>query len=278
MKIQKLKIILFAIIFFICLSISTNVNAYFISVNLSSDSTKLEGQKTYKITGSISAMDVGNGINVISAKFNYDTSIFDKNATVISATNGWNPMYKESTGAILFERMEKTIEKDIFFTVYLKTKSVVSDQTTTISLTNIKASGGIIEYGGTGNIEATSDAIIILDKKNEDPKKQDQIITNDNNSTTTIDPNTEISSSANTNSNSSQQTNEQPGSNTNNNQNTQNTNTKNTITQNKNNSSNNEEQSGGNVGIWIGIAIVAIAIATAIIFYYVKNKEKVIYK
>ena len=207
MKIQKLKIAFLAIIFFACLSISTNVNAYFISVNLNSDSTKLEGQKAYKITGSISAMDVGSGIDIIAGKFNYDTSVFDKTSTVISATNGWNPTYKEETGAIMFERDQKTTEKDIFFTVYLKTKSVISEDTTTISLTNIKATGGIVEYGGTGNIQATNDVSITLDKKNEDPKKETEIIGNEGSNSPTIDPNTEISSNPTTNPN--EQTNTQ---------------------------------------------------------------------
>lgn len=75
-----LKISISLIVFFIILTVCSNIFAYSMGVELNSSSTKLEANKEYTITASVVENNTGDGISVITSKLKFDENVFDKDS------------------------------------------------------------------------------------------------------------------------------------------------------------------------------------------------------
>ena len=157
---------IFTILSMFILLLSGCVYGYSMQINGNINSNKLETNKEYEIKLNISKLDAGNGIDTITLKLEYDKEVFDKvSKNDISADNSWMVSYNDEKDAIIMQN-DKINKTGDLLTLKLKTKSNLKNDSTTILLKNIIASGGIEVNGGTGDIRV-EDLSFTLDGKSE---------------------------------------------------------------------------------------------------------------
>lgn len=168
MNIQKLKKMVITIgLLILMVFISGIVYADSMSAKLSIDSAKLKENTTYTLNASINEIESAQGIDTIITRLGYDTNIFDKTSISVSSINGWNPAYDEENGIIIIQKGDKTNKPEIFLTIHMKTKENIEKDSTTISLSGIEASGGLLKNGGTGLLKL-GDLSLNIDKNIEE--------------------------------------------------------------------------------------------------------------
>lgn len=278
MKTQKLKSIISIIIFCIIILLTSKVNAYNVSMNLSTNSTMLEPSRTYTINASIVNNNTGDGIDTIMATLEYDENIFDKTATVVNATNGWSPLYDDETGSIILQKMKKTNSNDIFLTFILKTKDNLSANETLVKLKDVTMSGGSVADGGTADIYIPEVNLKFSTNANETSNTGETVTSEDNNA--------------------EKQGSRNNGASTNNSNNNNNSNNVSSTVNNKEETSdssdeaqkeqtipaatNNKataEKTKGNAGVIIAILIVVVVLLTvSVIVFFKKIKNKKVIK
>ncbi len=275
MKTQKLKSIISIIIFCIIILLTSKVNAYNVSMNLSTNSTMLEPNRTYTINASIVNNNTGDGIDTIMATLEYDENIFDKSATVVNATNGWSPLYDDETGSIILQKMKKSNSNDIFLTFILKTKNNLSANETLVKLKDVTMSGGSVADGGTADIYIPEVNLKFSTNVNETSNTGETVTSEDNGAVKQGSSNNGASNNNNNNSNNVSPT-------VNNKEETSDSSDEAQQEQTMPADTNNKataEKTKGNVGVFIAILIaVVILLTVSVIVFFKKIKNKKLIK
>lgn len=174
------------------LTLTSNVSAYTAKTSLSTDATLKEGE-TITIKFKLSSLDLGNGVDALQAKLEYDESVFESiTSTDILGTNGWS-MNGYSTNSKKFTATRSslmTTDGDVI-AVSLKVKSGITAKTTKVTMKDIIVSGGQADNGGTGDVEL-SDASVTINapqsSNNVNVDKTNTTVTNKTDTTQTQKP------------------------------------------------------------------------------------------
>lgn len=153
-NILKNKLLLISIILITIITLTGVVNAASVTMNLTS-SSKLKAGDTVQIVLKISNIDAGNGIDAIEGAFEYDKNVFDQvTQNSFEGINEWNiGMYATETQRFTLTRSSKVNMASDVLRVTLKVKENINVDSTTLRFYEVKASGGAVSDGGTGDIE-----------------------------------------------------------------------------------------------------------------------------
>lgn len=157
---MKKKLIIFStILMVVMLVLGTTVLAAdnSVSVSLTSNS-KLEENSTVVVNVNLTNVNAGEGINGLIASLNYDKNVFEtvKSSDITSSTQ-WSTTYADSTNKIISDNENKINKASTMYTITLKTKAAINTNSTTISLKDGVASGGIV----TGDIPVNNASVTI---------------------------------------------------------------------------------------------------------------------
>lgn len=157
---MKKKLIIFStILMVVMLALGTTVLAAdnSVSVSLTSNS-KLQENSTVVINVNLTNVNAGEGINGLIASLNYDKNVFEtvKSSDITSSTQ-WSTTYADSTNKIISDNENKINKASTMYTIALKTKATINTNSTTISLKDGVASGGIV----TGDIPVNTASVTI---------------------------------------------------------------------------------------------------------------------
>ena len=169
-----------ALVFVMLLSMSTfslSGEEYSVFIALKSSSTLNKGEI---VTVNVTLIDInaGNGIDVIVAKLNYDTNVFQMlTPNDFNSNTGWKVSYAPNSNILTAINKNKITQNQTVFHIRFKIKSEINIDTTTISLQNIMVSGGRIIDGGTDDISVNNASItlnraidVVTDSKTNDIK------------------------------------------------------------------------------------------------------------
>lgn len=139
---KKKFISVLLIIALICFTFSTAVSALSFTATMTPSNTTVAEATEFTVTVKVSNLEVGNnGINSLSGYLKYDKDVFETiNKSNITALNGWNCSYEESSGKVSLTKGVFVTSTQEVFQIALKTKSGVSGKSGTISYSNINAS------------------------------------------------------------------------------------------------------------------------------------------
>ena len=160
MRKSKILTILLMIVLLLTLVAGT-VNAASAGVILTSNS-KLKAGETVTVDINLSALEAEGGISGIQAKVNYDKDVFETLTTSsFTSANGWTAKYSDNSGILTGLKDTKVTSPEKIFTITLKVKSDITVNSATITLEDIKVSGGAENAGGTGNISANNASVTL---------------------------------------------------------------------------------------------------------------------
>lgn len=149
------------LVLFLMGTFSLATEEYSVFISLKSNSTLKEGQ-IVNVNVDLSSINAGNGIDVIVARLNYDTNVFEVlTSRDLKSNTGWHISYEPTTNMLTGINNTKVTQKQNIFTITFKVKSTVNVDSTTIKLQKITASGGRVVDGGTGNINVNNTSITI---------------------------------------------------------------------------------------------------------------------
>lgn len=159
------KIISLIIILIMLLTLATAVNAYTVTMNLTSEEKYIKEGTEVIVKINLGEIETIDGIKSITANLSYDKNVFEEvKKEDISGQNEWNISYSTRSGNINFIKTERTTTSELVATVKLKFKETVAGNSTTVTLGNIIASGGRVEDGETGDI-TVSDASVTFTRE-----------------------------------------------------------------------------------------------------------------
>ena len=169
---KKIKQVFLLIIFVGILMFDNCVNASSFNFIASTDATSIEPGDTVKIEFSVSNIDAGEtGINTIEAVLEYDETIFEPvTSSDFSGLNNWSITYNgeegENKGKFIAVIVQDGVTEDqAIGTLTLRAKTDITDQTTDITIKDIKTNDGTEEI-------TTQNQVISMNIKNpvvEDP-------------------------------------------------------------------------------------------------------------
>lgn len=141
--------------------ITGKVSAASVSMSLSSNSKLVEGD-TVVVTLKISNIDAGDGIDSITGILNYDKNIFEEvNLNNFEGVNNWNILnYDVNEGKFTAIRSTKVNMQSDILKVTLRTKTNITDNSSSIEIKEITTGGGV-NNGGTGDIKVNNVNITI---------------------------------------------------------------------------------------------------------------------
>lgn len=153
-KILKNKISLNIMLIICILSFASIVNAFSVTINLTTTS-KLKPGEVVEIVINLSSIDAGEGINSIEATLEYDKNVFDEvTEDNLVGLNKWKVQgYNEENGMFTALRNEKVNTSIDMIQISLRVKENVNVDKTNVTVKDIRVSGGSVEFGGTGDIE-----------------------------------------------------------------------------------------------------------------------------
>lgn len=162
-RILKNKVFLALLLLIITLSFTQKVNAFSTTMSLATTS-ELKPGSVVEVTLKILNIDAGDGIDAVVATLDYDRNIFDEvTEDNIEALNKWKVGgYNDESGEFTLQKSSKVNTASDVLTISLRVKDNVNVDKTTITFKNMSASGGAVEFGGTGDIEINEVSIDIL--------------------------------------------------------------------------------------------------------------------
>ena len=129
---------------------------YSVTMGLTGNSNFKNGE-TITINANVKSVNAGAGINTIVTKLEYDKNIFEN--VEVTSRNGWKTTYAPSTNMITAIKDSKITKSEMAFTITLKAKSIVDNNSTLVALTNTVVSGGAKKFGGTDDISVSNISI-----------------------------------------------------------------------------------------------------------------------
>lgn len=162
-NILKNKLTLATILMICILSFASIVNAFSVTMNLTTTS-KLKPGEVVEVVLNVSSIDAGEGINSIEATLEYDKNIFDEvTEDNLVGINKWKVQgYNEENGMFTALRNEKVNTSIDMIQISLRVKENVNVDKTDIIVKDIRVSGGSVEFGGTGDIEVAQVNVSII--------------------------------------------------------------------------------------------------------------------
>ena len=155
-------------------------NEYSVSMTLTSNSINFKEGEVITINVNLTNINAGNGIDVLTAKLNYDTNIFEiLSSSDFSSNTNWNISFSPNTNMLTAIKNKKVTKGENVFCIRLKVKSNINTNSTNVSLQNIVVSGGTITYGGTGDINVDN-IYVALNKVIGETNKLNNSSTNEN--------------------------------------------------------------------------------------------------
>ena len=156
------KVMTIMLVVAIVLSITTIVKANSVSMSLSS-SSELKAGNTVEVNINLTNVDAGEGINGIAGKLSYDSSIFEAvGSDDLSSNTNWSITYNPDQNKLALIKNSKVNSSETVVTVRMKVKDSANvGSSTTVAFTNISASGGSAQSGGTGDIDVNQASVSI---------------------------------------------------------------------------------------------------------------------
>lgn len=172
---KNLKVLLAITIMIIMVGITLNVNAFSSTAKLAS-SSKLKAGDTVEVIFSLTNIDMGEGVNALSATLEYDKDVFetisdDENSQYyfedyIQGQNRWSiGTYSSGNQMLTAIRNSGVKENTDVFKVTFKVKSSISVDSTIVKLKNIKISAG----EETGDIDVADVSVTVSKETNTTP-------------------------------------------------------------------------------------------------------------
>jgi len=160
---KNLKVLLSILVLVAIIGVTGTVSAFSVGVKLES-SSKLKVGDIVEVKLKISNIDAGSGIDAIVGTLEYDKNVFDEvTQESFVGINSWNvSMYDTTSQMFTALRSSKVNTISDVLKISLRVKSLTGiEESTTIKLKEISASGGAVSDGGTGDIEITTAQIEI---------------------------------------------------------------------------------------------------------------------
>lgn len=152
--ILKSKIFLILMLLVVMLSYTQIVNAFSTTMSLTTTS-QIKPGGVVEVTLKITNIDAGDGIDAVVATVEYDKNIFDEiTEDNIETLNKWKVgAYNEDSGEFTLLKSSKVKTPSDVLKISFRAKESANVDKATIKIKNISASGGAVEFGGTGDIQ-----------------------------------------------------------------------------------------------------------------------------
>lgn len=153
-KILKSKIFLILTLLVVMLSYTQIVNAFSTTMSLTTTS-QIKPGGVVEVTLKITNIDAGDGIDAVVATVEYDKNIFDEiTEDNIETLNKWKVgAYNEDSGEFTLLKSSKVNTPSDVLKISFRAKESANVDKATIKIKKISASGGAVEFGGTGDIQ-----------------------------------------------------------------------------------------------------------------------------
>ena len=152
--ILKNKIFLILMLLVVMMSYTQIVNAFSTTMSLTTTS-QIKPGGVVEVTLKITNIDAGDGIDAVVATVEYDKNIFDEiTEDNIETLNKWKVgAYNEDSGEFTLLKSSKVNTPSDVLKISFRAKESANVDKATIKIKNISASGGAVEFGGTGDIQ-----------------------------------------------------------------------------------------------------------------------------